>query len=239
VTRRVRATVYFLSGETVAAAARTVSAPAVAGGAMEALLAGPAPAERAAGYGTSIPLGTRLLDLDVAGGIATVDLSGDFASGGGSLSMLTRVAQVVHTLTAFPTVSAVRFRLDGEDVEAIGGEGVSVDPPLGRDDVEDQAPPILIEGPTPGETARSPLRLRGTANVFEAVFVARLLDGGGRVLAERPVTASSGTATRGAFSVSVPFEVAAAGPGTLVAFEESARDGRPINRVEVPLRLRP
>jgi germination protein M len=206
---------------------------------MEALLAGPAPAERAAGYDTAIPEGTRLLDLDVAGGIATVDLSGEFASGGGSLSMLARVAQVVHTLTGFPTVDAVRFRLDGEDVAAIGGEGVSVDPPLARADVEDQAPAILVERPTPGEAVRSPLRLRGTANVFEAAFVVRLLDGAGRVLAERPAMATSGTGTRGAFAVSVPFEVAAAGPGTLVAFEESARDGRPINRVEVPLRLRP
>ena len=71
---------------------------------------------------------------------AEVDLSAAFASGGGSLSMLTRVAQAVYTLTAFPTVHAVRFLIEGERVDAIGGEGVIVDPPPTRADLPGQAP---------------------------------------------------------------------------------------------------
>ena len=133
--------VFFIRDERVVPASRDVTPPAVARGAMEALLAGPTAADQADGLTSSIPAGTRLLGLRVTpAGVAEVDLSGEFASGGGSLSMLTRVAQVVYTLTSFPTVRSVRFLIDGRRVEAIGGEGVIVDHPLTRADVAGQAP---------------------------------------------------------------------------------------------------
>jgi spore germination protein GerM len=133
---RVDVEVWFVRDERVASATRAVTPPAVARAAMTELLQGPGEDETAAGLSTSIPAGTSLLGLRITGGVAEVDLSGDFASGGGSLSMLTRVAQVVYTLTGFPTVDSVRFLIDGERVESIGGEGVIVDPPLTRADVE-------------------------------------------------------------------------------------------------------
>ena len=132
--------VFFVRDERVAAADRDVTPPGVARAAMTALLAGPTAEETAAGSSTSIPEGTRLLGLRITGRVAEVDLSGEFASGGGSLSMLTRVAQVVYTLTGFPTVGSVRFLIDGEKVDSIGGEGVIVDHPLTRADLPDQAP---------------------------------------------------------------------------------------------------
>lgn len=138
---QVEAEVWFVSGERVAAVTRAVTPPAVARAAMTELLRGPDADEAASGLSTSIPAGTSLLGLRIVGGVAEVDLSGEFASGGGSLSMLTRVAQVVYTLTGFPTVRSVRFLIDGERVASIGGEGVIVDPPLTRADVE---------GPVPG-----------------------------------------------------------------------------------------
>lgn len=137
---QVEAEVWFVSGERVAAVTRAVTPPAVARAAMTELLRGPGADETAAGLSTSIPAGTALLGLRIVGGVAEVDLSGEFASGGGSLSMLTRVAQVVYTLTGFPTVRSVRFLIDGERVTSIGGEGVIVDPPLTRADVEGPVP---------------------------------------------------------------------------------------------------
>ncbi len=128
--------VWFVRDERIAAASRSVVPPAVARAAMTELLQGPGEDETAGGLSTSIPAGTSLLGLRIADGVAEVDLSGEFASGGGSLSMLTRVAQVVYTLTGFPTAESVRFLIDGERVESIGGEGVIVDPPLTRADVE-------------------------------------------------------------------------------------------------------
>jgi spore germination protein GerM len=136
----VRIDVWFVRDERIAPAPRTVAPPAVARAAMTELLGGPTDDEAAAGASTSIPAGTSLLGLRITDGVAEVDLSGAFASGGGSLSMLSRVAQVVYTLTGFPTVDSVRFLIDGERVESIGGEGVIVDRPLTRADVEGPVP---------------------------------------------------------------------------------------------------
>lgn len=133
---RIDVDVWFVRDERVSPVTRAVAPPAVARAAMDELLRGPADDEAAAGSSSSIPDDTALLGLRITGGVAEVNLSGDFASGGGSLSMLTRVAQVVYTLTGFPTVGSVRFLIDGERVESIGGEGVIVDRPLTRADVE-------------------------------------------------------------------------------------------------------
>ena len=71
---------------------------AVGRAALEELLKGPTPEEAAAGFGTEIPDGTALLGLEIDDdGVATVDLSSEFASGGGSLTMFVRLAQAVHT----------------------------------------------------------------------------------------------------------------------------------------------
>jgi spore germination protein GerM len=56
------------------------------------------------GIGTLVPADTRRLGLDISGGTATIDLSSEYQSGGGSPSMTARLAQVVYTLTQFPIV---------------------------------------------------------------------------------------------------------------------------------------
>jgi len=232
--------VYFARGEQVGAAHRVVAkTPRIGTAALEELLAGPTPLEQEAGLGTLIPEGTELLGLTIEDGVAVVDLSREFESGGGSLSMRMRIAQVVHTLTQFPTVERVGFLLGGEPVEAIGGEGVVVDPPVARGDFEDLAPAILVDSPTPGDVVTSPLELRGTANTFEATFMYRLEDGAGNVLVETFDTATSGTGTRGTFSVTAPFVLETPGAGRLVVYESSAEDGRPIHVVEIPVQLEP
>lgn len=231
--------IYFVRDEKVGAAGREVEGTkAVGTAAVRALLEGPTADERAAGLVTAVPEGTTLRDLSIADGVATVDLSRAFNEGGGSVSMLLRVAQVVYTLTHFATVERVRFRIEGRPVNAIGGEGVVVDPPVDRADFEDQTPPILVESPTPGETVSSPLRVSGTANTFEATLNLRVLDRGGKVLYDGFATATSGSGTRGTFDVPIEFAVAADGVGTLVAYERSAEDGSEIHIVRVPVNLR-
>lgn len=63
-----------------------------------------------------------------------------------------------------------------------------------------------------------------------------VVDWDGRIVAEQFVTATSGSGERGTFDVTVPFEVDRPG-GSLIVFEASAEDGRPIHVVE--LRLEP
>ncbi len=225
--------VYFVRGEKMGVVRRTVGeTEGVGAAAVRALLAGPSDVERDAGFSTSVPDGTELLGLSIAGGLATVDLSGSFDDGGGTLSMTSRIAQVVYTLTQFPTVERVAFRLDGEPVEAIGGEGVIVDPPVSRTGFEDVTPVILVEEPTFGDAVRSPLRISGTANTFEATFFAEVKAPDGRVLAEQVVTATSGSGDRGTFEASIPFSGTA---GSLVVYAPDANDGGRQHAVEIPL----
>jgi germination protein M len=230
--------VYFVRDEQICAAARVVpKTQQVGAAAMEALLEGPTTEEEAAGVFDAIPEGTTFLGLEIEDGIASVDLSEEYASGGGTLSMSMRLAQVVFTLTQFPTVKGVEFKLDGESVEVFGGEGIILDHPVDRSDYEELSPAILVESPTLGNTVSSPLRVTGTANTFEATFRINIVNWDGLIIADQVVTATSGTGTRGTFDVTVSFEVDREGLGALIVFENSAKDGSPINVVEIPLQL--
>jgi len=228
---------YFVRGELVGVSTREVErTTAIAAAALRELLEGPNAEERAGGLGTAIPEGTQLRSVTISGGTATVDLSRAFEAGGGSTSTTLRVAQVVHTLTQFPTVARVAFRLDGESVESIGGEGVVVSPPVDRGDFESQAPAILVESAGPGDVVLSPVRVTGTANTFEATLNLRLVGADGDVLHDDFATATSGSGMRGTFDETIEFD--GEGPATLVAYERSAEDGSEINVVEIPVVLR-
>ena len=187
---------------------------------------------------TSIPDGTKYLGLKIDNGTATVNLSGEYQSGGGSLSMSARLAQVVYTLTQFSSVKQVRFQLDGQAVTTFGGEGLVLDHPVGRANYEDVTPAILVESVAPGDTVSSPVHLTGTANTFEAAFSVNILDAGGNMLAEQHATATSGTGTRGTFDVTVPITVDKEQSGKVVVFKVSAKDGSKINVVEIPVTLK-
>jgi hypothetical protein len=231
--------VYFLRDGKVSPVRRTIAAtPAVARAALTTLLDGPTEEESADGLASAIPPGTHLRDIAVADGVATVDLDRVFGEGSGSASMLGRVAQVVATLTRFPTIRRVAFRVDGEPVEAIGAEGVVVDPPIGRAAIEGQTPQILVESPLPGDSVTSPLRLRGTANVFEATVSLDVRDAAGKLLKRTFTTATSGNGTRGTFDTTLSLP-GYDGPVTVLAYEASAEDGRPLHVVELPLELSP
>jgi spore germination protein GerM len=100
--------------------------------AVRQLLAGPNPEERALGYTTEIPPGTRLRAARVRGKTAYLDFSREFEAGGGSASMLARLYQVVYTATHFRGVEEVRVEIEGQARESLGGEGVLVDVPVRR-----------------------------------------------------------------------------------------------------------
>ena len=230
--------VYMVRGERVSPVRRVApqtAAPARA--ALVALLRGPTAAERRQGYSSAIPARTALRGVSLAGEVLTVDLSRRFESGGGSLSMLLRVAQVVHTATQFATVDRVAFRLDGNPVAAIGGEGVIVSPPVGRAAFESQAPPILVERPLPGDRVSPPLVVSGTANVFEAQFFVDVQTASGSLLAHRRVLAAAGTGSRGRFAVRIPLTSPTARSVVVVAYDRSSKDGRRIDLVRVPITL--
>jgi hypothetical protein len=100
--------------------------------------------------------------------------------------------------------------------------------------IEDPLPPIVIESPLPGDRVTSPIRVRGTANVFEATVSFEVRNDADEVVVRGFTTATSGSGTRGTFETELAVPDLA-GPATIVAFEASAEDGRPLHVVEVPV----
>jgi germination protein M len=225
----------------VAVLRQTPETQAVARAAMNGLLAGPQGSELEASPAitSAIPAGTRLLGLSISNGIATVDLSREFEAGGGSRSAFGRLAQVVYTLTQFPTVRSVVFQIEGETVTVFGSEGIVIDGPMARDDFEDFLPAIFVDRPAWGAAIGNPATVSGTANVFEAQFLITLFDASGRKLFEGPVMATSGSGTRGTFEVTIPYDVDQAQWGTLRGWNASARDGSPEDIRDYPVWLTP
>jgi hypothetical protein len=212
---------------------------AVGKAAMEALLDGPNDLEAGVDVISIVPEGTELLGLSIEDGVATVDLSGEYESGGGSASMFARLAQVVYTLTQFPTVDGVRFELEGEPVEVFSGEGIILEGPQTRKDYKDQLPAIVVEEPAVGEESQSPLLVSGSANVFEATVSIKLVTVDGKKLAETFTTATCGTGCRGDFVEKVDFDVTEPTDAILEVYESSAEDGSQIHVERIPITLVP
>jgi germination protein M len=219
----------------------TPATKGVATAAMTALLAGPSPKEAAAtpAISTTVPAGTQLLGLSITNGVATVDLSSEFETGGGSASVLGRLGQVVYTLTQFPSVKSVLFEVEGREVHAFGGEGAVLDGPVGRSDYDYVLPNIFVDRPAWGAALGNPGRVSGNANVFEATFRITLLDGSGKQLVDQQAMATCGSGCRGTFDVTIRYDVAKAQYGTLRVWDGSAKDGSPQDVREYPVWLTP
>lgn len=228
----VSALVFFSRGGRVATAGRSVEPPAVARGAVEALLAGPDDFEAAVGLVDTIPEGTELRDLAVADGVATVDLSGAFLDQIDSPLAL-RVAQLVFTLTQFPTVDRVTILVEGFGSPTIGLDAVPA-AEVDRSDFEDQTPFILVESPTPGAAVDSPVEVTGLSNTFEANVRYEVTDAGGAVLDDGFTTATAGTGTWGTFAFTTDLP---AGDVVITVFQESAEDGSRVDAYPVPVHV--
>ena len=145
--------------------------------------------------------------VTITDGTATVDLA---------KATNDQVAEIVYTLTQFPSV---------ERVDVAGRSGLT------RDDFAAYLPPILIDTPAPGATVPQSFHVAGSASVFEATFVIQLVRDG-KVLTKQTVTATEGAPGRGTFDATF-----SASPGALVvvAFAPSAADGSPQHQVDVPV----
>lgn len=190
-----------------------------------------------------VPESTRLLGLTVEDGVATIDLNSEFENSGmGSTGGEPHLAQVVYTLTQFPTVKRVAFEIEGEPVggkgRAFGGHGIILPRFQTRKTWESMLPPIVVESPYPNQTLDWTFDLFGIANVFEATVSWRLLDPDGEVIKEGFTTATCGTGCWGEFEERISIERFPERRAILQVFESSAEDGSPLNTVEVPLSFR-
>lgn len=231
------------SPERIGAGAREVAADTPVRNSLEAMFAGVNSVEQTIGMTTSIPPGTRVLGITVDDTTATVDLSAEFAASSGSLDETMRLAQVVFSVTQFDGIDRVKFHIDGVAQDPILSHGFVVGDGFTRDDFETVRPSILIEQPYPGAEVTTPLTIRGESNTFEGTVRYAITTGGGDgvLLTEGFTTATGGMGIWGSFEVTVDLSDFASdyqpGPGSIIMWEDSARDGSQLNVVEIPIVL--
>ncbi|MCW2613582.1 MAG: hypothetical protein JWN08_576, partial [Frankiales bacterium] len=109
---------------------------------LDLLLAGPSPAELAAGTSTLIPASITVEDVSVTGGTGVITLGGpeDQVKSAPPLAF----AQLVATLTTPGRLDGVRFRLGDADLDVPRGDSSLSQQPLDQDDYAE----LLVE-PTP------------------------------------------------------------------------------------------
>jgi len=200
------------------------------------LLEGVTDAEATMGLSTAIPEGTHLLGVEVAEGVAAIDLSSKFDSGGGSLSVLGRVAQIVYTATRFDEIDAVEFLIEGAPVDVLTGEGLIVDRPQTRADYTDLLPAILVEEPTWGSRVESRLDVFGLAISGSGVVSYVVVDADGLIVAEGE-TPVAHPGQRAEFGATVDLSsVPHPGEGSIIVFE-TGPDGTQLHVLEYPLTI--
>jgi germination protein M len=201
---------------------------------LTALFAGPNPQELGADPAmyTWIPSGARYLAFTIDAGVATANVSADFTTGSDA-DVRGRFAQVVYTLTQFPTVTGVRFLFDGVTPKTVFIGAFT------RADYTDLLPPIWVDQPAWGGALSNPARITGLTDVAEAQFQVEILDATGKSLTDQPVHASCGSGCWGTFDVTLSYTVATAQQGTLRVYDQSAQDGSRIHVVDYPVTLTP
>ncbi len=232
--------VFFVRNGQLGAAVRVLpSDMSVVRRAVDALLAGPTPAERAAGLSTAVPSLSRVRTMRLqpgdAGDVAVLDLTGSFSALGPENSAVLRLAQIVYTLTTLPV--SVRFYIDGQQAKAIGGY-ILPDRPLTRDDFAAYAPPVLLESVGPSQVVAPGKDISGTTAAPDVALGVRLTDATGHVLFEAITTSSKRRATRHAFHATAQYKPIKSGPGTLTIAELSPGPGAKPVVVVVPVQVR-
>jgi hypothetical protein len=213
---------------------------AVARAAIGQLLAGPGEGEREGvpAISTAIPEGTRLLGLTITEGIATVDFSSAFEADDDAAAAAARIAQVVFTLSRFPTVAEVLFRQDGVALDVPTGDGRLVSRPVSIADYLEFAAAIHVEQPGYRGQGANPLHVMGFGAVFEASFNYALTDDDGLIIAEGIAMTGNGSGW-GGFDFTIDYEVDREQTGALIVWAHSAENGSQIDVREYPVGLIP
>jgi len=197
--------------------------------------AGPLPdpvAAAEAQLGSAIPAGAELLGLEVADGLAMVDLSAEFAT-----APPEALAQVVFTATRLEGVQGVRFLIEGDPYwlleetttlvpAASAPSDAAVVDPITRASFTSFQPTVMIETPVLGDTLRLPALLTGSITVEEAEVLLQLVAEDGSLLWSGTAEVPCGECPAGAFAAEVPAS-AAAGTGwaTLRAYLSTIDQG--------------
>lgn len=170
-----------------------------------------------------VPEGTTLLDVTLEDRVLTVDLDlPDAGAGVGSEFEALLYEQIRHTGGQFSTVRRVEILEEGGDPTSGHLDPAAIRGPARPDKFA--ISPIIVTRPTHRQkVAAGEIRVRGSANVFEANVGLVLIDPNGDVAEETFTTATCGTGCRGTWAHT--FTISEPGTWTLVASEDDASDG--------------
>lgn len=126
-------TLYLVRNDRITAITRDLVAPPTAESVVESLLAGTTGPEERANLRTSIPPGSEVSEIEVRGGVATIDLTRQFTQVGGDEEVLA-VAQIVFSLAGLPEIDSVQFLISGIPTAVPIASGVLTDRPVDSED---------------------------------------------------------------------------------------------------------
>ena len=133
----------------------------------------------------------------------------------------------------------------GERSGPQGGEAGTGTTPAKQQPVKTEAdappadgPNIVVELPTQGQKVSGGFVLKGEARTFENTVSYRVVGEGGERVAEGNLMAVGDAGAMNPFTTEVTLPGKYAGRATLEVFQYSARDGRPIDVVKIPIAVR-
>ncbi len=101
---------------------------------IRALIAGPSGEELDEGLLNLIPSDTQLISAHVDSGVAYLNFNQSFRFNPmGAEGTVAQLQQIIYSSTEFPTVTQVQFLIEGEKLDYVGGDGIFIGKPLGRD----------------------------------------------------------------------------------------------------------
>jgi germination protein M len=187
-------------------------------------------------HSTPLPRTSTVNSVTIRSNVATVDWSADVLTADvGARTEALGIQSIVYTLTEFPTISEVRFTVEGKasgtasngrTIEDFWGHAGLAGQPWDRDPQIDVLAPITLWTPLDGARSTGTLHLTGEASTFEANVGIVLRDTNGTVVVRTSATASIGAPGRGTFSKTLVFRLPASPQTwTLQVIEDSPRDG--------------
>lgn len=103
--------------------------------AINSLILGPKPNEKEKGVYTEIPSGTQLLSVVEKTDKVIINLSGAYATGGGTESVYKRLYQLIKTAQR-NTDKPVYLYINGHQADVIGGDGIMLNQPLNENSLD-------------------------------------------------------------------------------------------------------
>lgn len=103
--------------------------------AVNALIKGPKPEERARGVYTEIPADSEVINITEMPDKVIVNLNSAYVTGGGTDSLYKRLYQLIKTAKLNSNLPVYLF-IDGQRADVVGGEGIMLSQPLSNSSLE-------------------------------------------------------------------------------------------------------